>query len=344
MSALYNRVNKEELKERMRLDREPRQTVSFYRYVHIDDPHSFRDELYRKLFEMGVLGRIYVSYEGINAQIAVPARNWSKFKDYIFGHPFIGELRLNTAVENDSHSFYLLKIKVREKIVADGLDDKTFDVTNRGQHLNAKAFNELSDKEETVVVDMRNHYETEVGYFDGAVTPPVETFREALPFVVDLLKERKDKPVIMYCTGGIRCEKASAYLKHRGFERVYQLDGGIINYAHQVEEQGLENKFRGKNFVFDDRLGETISNEVLAKCHQCGKPCDTHVNCAQPSCHILFIQCEECASEMEQCCSPECRDIMRLPEEERRAAQENLPPLGINHYNPAIHKGRVRKA
>lgn len=343
MAALYNRINKEELKRRMAEDKEPRQTVSFYRYAKVKDPEHFRDELYRNLYELGVMGRIYVAYEGINAQISVPQKHWDKFKEYIFAHPYIGELRLNTAVENDDHSFYLLKIKVREKIVADGLNDDTFDVTDRGQHLDAVRFNEVTDQEDAIIVDMRNHYEAEVGYFDGAITPPVETFREALPYVVDLLKDKKDKPVVMYCTGGIRCEKASAYLKHQGFKDVYQLDGGIINYAHQVEENGLKNKFRGKNFVFDDRLGEHISDEVLAHCHQCGKPNDRHVNCAQPSCHILFIQCEECASEMNDCCSPECKEIMELPEEERAAAQAKLPPLGINHYNPKIHQGRVRK-
>jgi UPF0176 protein len=343
MTALYNRINKEELKRRMAEDKEPRQTVSFYRYVKVEDPHQFRDQLYRDLSQMGVLGRIYVAFEGINAQISVPQKNWEKFCDYIFAHPYIGELRLNTAVENDDHSFYLLKIKVRDKIVADGLNDDTFDVTDRGQHLDAVRFNELAENDQTIIVDMRNHYEAEVGHFEGAITPPVETFREALPYVVDLLKEHKDKPVVMYCTGGIRCEKASAYLKHRGFKDVYQLDGGIINYAHQVEEKGLSNKFKGKNFVFDDRLGEHISEEVIAHCHQCGKPCDHHVNCAQPSCHILFIQCAECASEMDNCCSPECKEIMQLPEEERAEARAKLPPIGINHYNPEIHKGRVRK-
>jgi UPF0176 protein len=234
MAALYNRINKEELKRRMAEDKEARQTVSFYRYVKVKDPAQFRDDLYRDLSVLGVLGRIYVASEGINAQVSVPQRNWDSFQEFIFEHPYIGKLRLNTAVKNDDHSFYMLKIKVREKIVADGLNDDSFDVTDRGQHLDAVRFNRIAEDDETIIVDMRNHYEAEVGYFEGAITPPVETFREALPYVVDLLKDKKDKPVVMYCTGGIRCEKASAYLKHQGFKDVYQLDGGIINYAHQV--------------------------------------------------------------------------------------------------------------
>ena len=327
----------------MEEDSTPRTTISFYKYVHLTDPQAFRDEMYRAFYAIGVMGRIYVSYEGVNAQISVPSANFEILKTWIFNHQFLGKIRLNEAVENDDHSFYMLKIKVRDKIVADGLDDKSFDVTDKGVHLDAKAFNELTSNPDTIVVDMRNHYETEVGYFENAITPPVETFREALPYVIDLLADSKDKPVVMYCTGGIRCEKASAYLKHKGFKDVYQLNGGIINYAHQVEQQELENKYKGKNFVFDDRLGEAISKEILSSCHQCGEPCDTHVNCAQPSCHILFIQCKNCAEEMEHTCSPECRDIMRLPEEERAEAQAKLPEIGINHYNPEIHKGRVRK-
>ena len=121
----------------------------------------------------------------------------------------------------------------------------------------------------------------------------------------------------MYCTGGIRCEKASAYLKHEGFENVYQLEGGIIKYAKDAKEQGLENKFIGKNFVFDERLGERISEDVIAECHQCGTPCDDHINCENDACHLLFIQCPACAEKYEKCCSSECNDFRKLPLEEQ---------------------------
>lgn len=117
----------------------------------------------------------------------------------------------------------------------------------------------------------------------------------------------------MYCTGGIRCEKASAYYKHQGFKNVYQLEGGIINYAKQIKEEGLESKFIGKNFVFDNRLGERITDDIISQCHQCGKPCDNHTNCMNDGCHLLFIQCDECKNAMENCCSSECLDVVRLP-------------------------------
>ena len=226
------------------------------------------------------------------------------------------------AIEDDGKSFYVLKIKVRDKIVADGLNDSTFDVTNKGTHLDAKRFNELTKDPDTIIVDMRNHYESEVGHFENAITPDVETFRESLPIVEKLLENDKDKNIVMYCTGGIRCEKASAYYKHRGFKNVFQLEGGIIEYSRQVEAQGLENKFKGKNFVFDDRMGERISEEVIAKCHQCSNSADVHVNCANDACHILFIQCPDCAAKYNHCCSAKCKDFIQLPEEERKALRK----------------------
>ena len=338
---LYNRVNGDELKRRMRESNEARLTLSFYKYAKIGNPRLFRDHLYVLFQNVGVLGRIYVSYEGINGQISVPKENYEPFEDAMDSITFLQGIRRNVAIEDDGKSFFKLAIKVREKIVADGLDDTSFDVTNRGVHLSAKAFNELTDQEDTVIVDMRNHYESEVGHFKGAITPDVETFRESLPIVEDILDEHREKHIVMYCTGGIRCEKASAYFKHRGFEKVYQLDGGIIEYAREVEAQGLENKFIGKNFVFDERMGERISEDVIAKCHQCGKPCDTHVNCANDACHILFIQCDECAEKYDSCCSKKCSDFNKLPEEERQELRKTLSfngtQFGKGRYK-AFHK------
>jgi UPF0176 protein len=220
-------------------------------------------------------------------------------------------------VDDDGKSFWVLKIKVREKIVADGIDDPTFDMARKGQYVDATAFNRLTEDPGTVVVDMRNHYEYEVGHFENAIEVPSDTFREQLPLSVNLLKDKKDSPIIMYCTGGIRCEKASAWLLHQGFTNVYHLEGGIIHYANTVKEKGLENKFRGKNFVFDDRMGERISGEVIAHCHQCGRPADTHTNCRNDGCHLLFIQCADCAARHEGCCSADCQDTLHLSKDER---------------------------
>ena len=318
MATLYNRISQKELKQRLLKENIPRRTLSFYRYFPIQDPRIFRDELYLRLSELKVYGRIYLAHEGINAQISVPVLMENQLKDYLESIGPLRGLRLNSAFSDDGKSFWVLKIKVREKIVADGIGDPEFNMERKGQYLDAESFNRLSADPDTLLVDMRNHYEFEVGHFDGAIEIPSDTFREQLPLAVKLLEEKKDQPVIMYCTGGIRCEKASAYLLHKGFKKVFHLEGGIIHYANSVKEKGLENKFRGKNFVFDERLGESISGEIIAHCHQCGKPADTHTNCKNSGCHLLFIQCSACADTFDGCCSQECMEIYHLPEEQQK--------------------------
>lgn len=335
---LHNRINRAELKEKMKSSAEPRHTLSFYKYHHIGNPDVFRDHLFLYFSKFEVLGRVYVAHEGINAQISVPQKNWTAFREDLGRElPFLQHIRLNEALEDDGKSFFVLKVKVRPKIVADGLNDESFDVTKRGRHLSAREVNEKVNQEGARFVDMRNHYEWEVGHFKDAVLPDVENFRTALPVVEEMLQDQKNQPIIMYCTGGIRCEKASAYYLHRGFENVYMVDGGIIEYARQCEQDGLENKFVGKNFVFDERLGERISDEVIARCHQCGKPCDDHVNCANDACHILFIQCSECATKYMDCCSVKCQEFMELPAEERDQLRTkvrfNGTTFGKGRYN-----------
>lgn len=341
MKSLHNRVNKDVLKARLLADQTPRVTLSFYQYYHLRNPQIFRDHFYILLSEVEVLGRIYISYEGVNAQVSVPQHQVEAFKEAMQTITFLQDIRLNFAIEDDGKSFFKLIIKVREKIVADGLDDKTFDVTNKGIHLKAEEFNKLADQEDTIIIDMRNHYESEVGYFQNAILPDVETFREALPIVEDMLSDKKDKNIIMYCTGGIRCEKASAYYKHKGFKNVYQVEGGIIEYARRAAELGIENKFIGKNFVFDERLGERISPDIIAKCHQCGTPSDHHINCANDACHILFIQCPSCGEKYENTCSVKCQEFNRLPEDVKESLRKtetfNGTKFGKGRYK-AHHK------
>ena len=309
MSQLRNIYDTATLAKRLQEETFERITLSFYRYVKIENPAEFRDELYMAFSKLGMLGRIYVAEEGINAQLNVPEYNFEAFKTFLNSHEKFSGVPLKVAVEDSRFSFLKLKIKVRNKILADGLDDPEysgFDVTKTGKHLSAEEFNSAMENPDTIVVDMRNNYESEVGHFEGAILPAADTFKEELPMVVDLLKGKQDKKILLYCTGGIRCEKASAYLKHVGFNDVNQLDGGIIQYAHQVRQQNLETKFIGKNFVFDDRLGERITNDIISHCHRCGKKSDTHRNCANLKCHELFIQCDDCFNELNGCHSEEC--------------------------------------
>jgi UPF0176 protein len=334
---LYNKLSAKERAELIESAGKERLTLSFYQYAKIENPQLFRDHLFLTWDALDVLGRIYVAHEGINAQLSLPADRFNAFKTHLDSIDFLKNIRLNIAIEQDNMSFLKLKVKVRHKIVADGLNDDTFDVTNKGVHVAAETFNELIEDEKTVLVDMRNHYESEIGHFKNAITPDVDTFRESLDIIEDDLKEHKeDKNLVMYCTGGIRCEKASAYFKHKGFKNVYQLEGGIIEYTRQVNDKKLENKFIGKNFVFDDRRAEKISEDVIANCHQCGKPCDTHVNCANEACHLLFIQCEDCKTEMDECCSTNCKDIHQLPFEEQKALRK-----GQGNSNDIFKKGRA---
>ena len=336
---LYNKLSAKERAALIDEAGKDRITISFYQYYKIENPQLFRDKLFLEWNELDVLGRTYVSYEGINAQLSVPSENFLALKDQLDAITFLNGIRLNVAIEQDNKSFLKLKVKVRNKIVADGLDDETFDVTNKGVHLNAKEFNEMLADPNTICVDMRNHYESEIGHFDGAITPDVDTFRDSLDIIEEDLKDNKeDKNLLMYCTGGIRCEKASAYYKHKGFQNVFQLEGGIIEYTRQVNSDGVENKFIGKNFVFDHRRAEKITDDVIANCHQCGKPCDVHVNCANEACHLLFIQCDECSEKMENTCSTECQEIIQLPYSTQKELRK-----GKGNSNKIFKKGRSEK-
>lgn len=333
---LYNTLSAKERAALIEKAGKERLTISFYKYAHIGNTTIFRNHLFIHWDALEVLGRIYVATEGINAQLSVPAENFDAFKAHLDSISFLEGVRLNIAIEQNNKSFLKLKVKVRHKIVADGLNDTSFDVTNKGVHVNAKEFNQLIEDPDTVLVDMRNHYESEIGHFKNAITPDVDTFRDSLDIIeADLADHKEDKKLVMYCTGGIRCEKASAYYKHKGFKQVYQLEGGIIEYARQVENQRLENKFKGKNFVFDHRRGERISEDVIASCHQCGEPCDEHVNCANEACHLLFIQCETCAEQMNHCCSDACKEVHELPFEEQKALRR-----GKTVSNKIFKKGR----
>ena len=334
---LYNKHSAEERARIIDENSQERITLSFYKYFKLGNPNLFRDYLFIVWSKLDVLGRIYVAKEGINAQLSVPKENYNKFKESLKSLTPLNEIRLNVAIEQYSKSFLKLTIKVREKIVADGLDDKSFDVTNIGDHLNAEQFNQMLNDENTVCIDMRNHYESEIGFFRRAIKPDVDTFRESLEVIDDQLeKNGKDKNYLTYCTGGIRCEKASAYLKYKGIQNVFQLEGGIIEYTRQVKQNKLENNFIGKNFVFDERKSERISDEIVSSCHQCGAPADTHVNCTNEACHLLFIQCKNCQEKMNTCCSDDCNKTIQLSYQEQKELRK-----GKQNSNKIFKKGRA---
>lgn len=327
MPVLHNRISNEQLKAQLMAETEPRVTISFYKYFTIADPQATRDALYLALSRLHVFGRVYLACEGINAQISVLASRLEALRETLYAFdPALDHLRLNIALDDDGKSFWVLRMKVRARIVADGIDDPEFDASNVGDYLKAAEVNAMLDDPDAVFIDMRNHYEYEVGHFEHALEIPADTFRDQLPKAVEMMDAHRDKKIVMYCTGGIRCEKASAWMKHNGFKQVWHIEGGIIEYARRAREQGLPVRFIGKNFVFDERMGERISDEVIAHCHQCGAACDSHTNCKNDGCHLLFIQCPACAETFSGCCSSRCQQESQLPQEEqrrRRAGREN---------------------
>ncbi len=315
---LRNLFSKEECLKRLAAEGFKRVTLSFYRYVRIENPKELRDQLFKEWTELGVFGRIYLAREGINAQLNVPEPQLEAFKKNLDSHSEFADMYLNIGLEQ-SESFYKLTLKVKEQIVADGLPEGAFDTANVGKHLDPQEFNAALDEENTVVVDMRNFYESKIGRFDKALCPDSNTFKEELPMVLDALKGKEDKKIVMYCTGGIRCEKASAFLKHNGFQDVNQLRGGIITYMQHVRQKNLPVRFHGQNYVFDERISERATDEVLSTCDLCDAAWDVYVNCKNAACNLLFLQCPGCAEKLNNCCSQECKTIYELPEAERKA-------------------------
>jgi len=320
---LLNRSNKEQLIHALNLEQFERTTCSFYKYINIKDLDNIRNQLYSRFIEINILGRIYIAREGINAQVSVPTTNWDRFVEILESFTEFKNMHIKSAVMHSKYSFIKLIVRVKNKIVADGLKDDIVISPNKETYLSANEFNEAMDDPNSIVVDMRNYYESEVGHFDNAICPDAETFKDILPLVKKMLTNKKKNKLLLYCTGGIRCEKASSYLKYHNFEDVNQLQGGIISYTQQVKEENLECKFKGKNFVFDSRMGEKITDDIISKCHQCEAPSDRHTNCNNQACHILFIQCEQCDISFKNCCSKECSEIATKPLDQQRVLRKD---------------------
>ena len=334
---LFNQKDREQLKADLAEENFKRRTCSFYRYIFIDDPQVLRDELYKDWFNLRILGRVYIATEGINAQISVPEPQWDQFLETLNSRSVLTSMPLKHAVR-EGQSFIKLVIRVKQEIVAYNIPADQYDMNHVGGYLSTGEFNKAIDNPDSVVVDMRNYYESEVGHFKTAVLPDVETSRDLLPHVKNLLKGQEEKEVLLYFTGGIRCEKASAYLLHHGFKNVKQLEGGVIQYAHDVKAQQLDSKFIGSNFVFDDRLEERITADVISVCHQCGMACDTHTDCMNQACHILFIQCPDCKTAFNGCCSAACQEFAALPQEKQWLLRKDPEKV----VSKTVHTARVK--
>jgi UPF0176 protein len=284
--------------------------LAYYLFAPIEDPYKEVDHHHTFFLNRNTTGRIYISHQGINGQMSGSHQDAQEYMEWMKRHPLFSEVEFKIQ-EYHENVFPRMTIKYRKHLVA---FDHEIDLTKRGEYLSPKRWKEmLEKKQEHVLLDVRNDYEWKLGRFAGAECPPCETFRDFATYS-DSLKEKidpKQTPVMMYCTGGIRCELYSAILKEKGFDKVYQLKGGIINYGAKVGSD----HWLGKVFVFDDRLSIPISQKptsIIGNCHHCDRENETYYNCANMDCNFLFLCCPDCLKKFAGCCKEECRGATRI--------------------------------
>lgn len=285
--------------------------LAYYLFIPIDSPEEEVCKHHAFFKDRDIKGRIYISKEGINGQMSASAEDAEAYMEWMRADARFRPIQFKIHHHHE-HAFPKTTVKVREQLVA---LDMSVDLSQSGQHVSPEEWKKMLEErdENVVLVDVRNDYEWEIGHFEGAKLPDLETFRE-FPDYAKALKEQKDPQktkVMMYCTGGIRCELYSALLKKEGFENVYQLQGGVINYGLKVGSD----HWRGKLFVFDDRLAVPIAEdkeEVISKCLHCGASSDIYYNCANMDCNELFLCCPSCAEQFKGCCSEVCGGAPRV--------------------------------
>ena len=295
---------------------------AFYHFVAIEHPQTEVKTWQRFLSSLDIRGRIYLSHEGINGVLSADSQAAERFIAWLKAHPLFSSLKCKIDLHKE-HAFAKLQVKVREQLVA---FDQNILHKGEGEHLSPKDWKKMLEEkdENTILLDVRNNYESTVGHFEGAILPDLETFREFPEYGAQLAKEYEPSKtkVMMYCTGGIRCEYYSTFLKEKGFESIYQLDGGVIQYG---KDEG-DSHWIGRLFVFDDRLTVPIDEkggDIISFCHSCETKSDVYYNCANMDCNELFLSCAECAEKMRGCCSKECVQAPRIRPFER--AQKPKP-------------------
>lgn len=280
------------------------EVILYYKFNEIEDPEAFCEEHKAFCKDLGVKGRIYIGEEGINGTLGGTTEQVGRYKKHLSTIPGFDGIDFKTDT-SEYVPFAKLKCKTRDELVA--IHQEDIDPSNGGTYLEPQEWKEVleSEDEDPIIIDVRNDYESKIGHFEGAITPDVDNFYD-FPEWLENFKADKDQKVLMYCTGGIRCEKFSVLMKEKGWHDVNQLHGGILRYA---KEEGGEH-YKGKCFVFDDRLVVPVNEkdmEPIAECEITGKPADTYINCANMECNKLFVCSEEGARQMEGCCSEECR-------------------------------------
>jgi len=282
-------------------------TISFYKYVPVKNPQVLHNFIRTNCSNLDILGRILIGKEGINCAVSGKKENIEKFKQILMRNALFPDLTFREQ-ESSSKTHHKLVIKVRKEICVFG---KEVNLENKGEHLSPEELKKWYDNnEEFYIVDARNDYEYKIGKFRNAIELPIKNFRE-FHKATEVLEPLKDKKVVLYCTGGIRCEKASAYMKEQGFNNVYQVEGGIINYVNKIPKN---NEWEGGLFVFDDRLVSDLGKPIT-ECKHCQEDCELYVNCHNLDCDKLTLMCTSCQEKMNKTCSEECKNSKRQRKE-----------------------------
>lgn len=277
---------------------------SFYKYVRLDNPSSFQEEHQEFCNDLGVKGKVLVSKEGINGTVSGTKEQINKYEKKLISYKEFSDMYFKKTT-GDRHPFRRTIVRVREEIVTSKFNVET---KNVGKYISSKELKNMYDNnEEFVIIDARNSYESKIGRFKDSITPKIDTFRE-FPRVISKIDKYKKKKIVLYCTGGVRCEKASALLIKEGFLNVNQLHGGILSYI----EQYPDTYFEGRCFVFDNRLsiksGENVKD--ISVCEKCHVPCSDYINCTNQRCDKMFIECSDCREQYEYTCSKTCRSFV----------------------------------
>jgi predicted sulfurtransferase len=281
----------------------------FYKYVDLEYPKQVQKWLQKLCADLRLTGRIIIAHEGINATVGGSEKNTEIFKKAMEKDPRFTGIDFKES-EGGEQCFPRMRIIIKNEIVYLGLDPKKVTPKNGGKHLTPEETHNLiaQKPKDLVILDTRNDYEWRIGAFEGAILPDIEHFRQFPKFVDDNLEQFKDKQVLMYCTGGVRCERATTYMKEKGVAKeVYQILGGIHRYA----EQFPDGFFRGKNYVFDDRIGVRVNDDILSTCNLCPTPCDDYTNCLNAECNEHFIACAPCLKTYDNTCSTACQELLR---------------------------------
>ncbi len=280
----------------------------YYKYVFIQYPNALMKWHRELCTQLELTGRIVLAHEGVNATVGGSQEHIEQYKEAVSKHPLFGGIDFKES-PGDAGYFPRMRIVVKNEIVHLGIDPTAVTTHTTGIHLKPSQVHELIQRKpkDLVILDARNEFESKVGKFTDAITPPIQHFRELPAYIDNNLEQFKDKEVLMYCTGGIRCERASAYLNLKGVaKQVYQIEGGIARYI----EQYPDGHFRGKNYVFDGRVTVKVNNDILSSCELCATTCDEYNNCLNASCNKHFICCKQCSIKYGNCCSANCQELL----------------------------------